>query len=140
MALIFAVQPAQAHKPSDSYLGITIQQDRIQGHWDIALRDLDYAIGLDNNDDGLITWGEVQSRHDAISAYALSRLQIRGYNPDGNIHSGSEGQKPGNWEGGYLANFCGLCTGGVQTGSLAIIAIASVWLVDRVFEIQLITY
>ena len=46
------------------------------GRWDIALRDLDYAIGLDGNDDGAITWGELKARHDAIAAYALARLEI----------------------------------------------------------------
>ena len=44
--------PALAHKPSDSYLTLSIEADRIDGRWDIALRDLDYAIGLDADDDG----------------------------------------------------------------------------------------
>ena len=48
----------------------------IKGHWDIALRDLDYAIGLDGNNNGQITWGELRARHEAIAAYALARLQI----------------------------------------------------------------
>jgi len=47
---------AQAHKPSDSYLSLKVEGDSVQGRWDIALRDLDYAIGLDANDDGAITW------------------------------------------------------------------------------------
>lgn len=66
---------AQAHKPSDSYLSLTIG-DGITGEWKIALRDLDFAIGLDDNDDGAITWGELRERHQAIAAYALSRLHI----------------------------------------------------------------
>lgn len=44
--------------------------------WDIALRDLEYAVGIDANDDGAITWEELRARHDAISAYALARLAI----------------------------------------------------------------
>jgi hypothetical protein len=67
--------PAQAHKPSDSYLSITLG-DVVTGEWKIALRDLDYAIGLDGNDDGVITWGELRQRHQAIATYALSRLRI----------------------------------------------------------------
>src|SRR5712691_1106848 len=39
--------PAHAHKPSDSYLALSVEGDRIAGQWDIALRDLDFAIGLD---------------------------------------------------------------------------------------------
>lgn len=67
---------ASAHKPSDSYLSLTVGEDEVQGRWDIALRDLEYAIGLDQNGDGAITWGEVKAEHDAIAAYALARLKL----------------------------------------------------------------
>ena len=72
---------AMAHKASDSYLTLTQSTDdghRFRGRWDIALRDLDRAIGLDANGDGHITWGEVRARHRDIAAYALSRLSVRG--------------------------------------------------------------
>ena len=46
---------AQAHKPSDSYLAITLQNGKLSGQWDIALRDLDLAVGLDADGDGRIT-------------------------------------------------------------------------------------
>lgn len=68
--------PAQAHKPSDSYLAITVQGQQITGQWDIALRDLDFAIGLDGNGDGQLTWDEIRARHQAVAAYALQRLHI----------------------------------------------------------------
>lgn len=68
--------PAQAHKPSDSYLAITVQGQQITGQWDIALRDLDFAIGLDGNGDGQLTWDEIRARHAAIAAYALQRLHL----------------------------------------------------------------
>lgn len=67
---------AFAHKPSDSYLRVTVHEDSIEGQWDMALRDLEYAIGLDGNANGEITWGEMRSRHTAIAGYALSRLRI----------------------------------------------------------------
>lgn len=71
------VLPARAHKPSDSYLTLNVGvQGRITGRWDIALRDLDYAIGLDANGDGAVTWGELRTRHADIAAYALARLAI----------------------------------------------------------------
>lgn len=68
--------PVWAHKPSDSYLSLTIQNDRIEGQWDIALRDLDSAIGLDSDGNGEITWGEVRNKHDEIVSYALSHLDL----------------------------------------------------------------
>jgi hypothetical protein len=79
-ALIFLlslwVAPAHAHKPSDSYLMLSVEGDHLIGQWDIALRDLDYAIGLDADGDGEITWGEVKAKHKEIAAYALARLAI----------------------------------------------------------------
>ena len=75
---VLGVPPAHAHKPSDSYLTLKVGEDRITGQWDIALRDLDFAIGLDSNGDGDITWGEVRAKHAEIAAYALARLNVRG--------------------------------------------------------------
>lgn len=72
---IFALS-AHAHKPSDSYLTLTIDGAKIAGQWDIALRDLDFALGLDVNGDADITWGEVRAKHREIAAYALPRLAL----------------------------------------------------------------
>ena len=77
LVLLHLPQAALAHKPSDSYLALQAQGRNIAGQWDIALRDLEYAIGLDADGDGAITWGEIKSRHDAIAAYATSRLKLR---------------------------------------------------------------
>src|SRR5579872_4445425 len=69
---------AQAHKPSDSYLTLR-QPDQgqiVEGQWDIALRDLQHAVGLDSNGDGAITWGELKARQTAVAQYALSRLVV----------------------------------------------------------------
>jgi hypothetical protein len=68
--------PAQAHKPSDSYLSLSVHGSDIDGQWDIALRDLDFAIGLDRDGNGELTWNEVRARHAAIAAYAMSRLKL----------------------------------------------------------------
>jgi HupE / UreJ protein len=75
VALAFATS-AQAHKPSDSYLAIDIARDGLSGKWDIALRDLDFALGLDADGNGEITWGEVRARHADIAAYARARLVV----------------------------------------------------------------
>ena len=76
-ALALVAASASAHKPSDSYLRLNVPvAGAIEGQWDIALRDLDFAIGLDANGDGDITWGEVRARHSDIAAYALARLKV----------------------------------------------------------------
>jgi hypothetical protein len=68
--------PALAHKPSDSYLTLRLAEGAIQGQWDIALRDLDFALGLDADGNGEITWGELRAKHGEIAAYALARLGV----------------------------------------------------------------
>jgi hypothetical protein len=74
--LMFALAPAQAHKPSDSYLTLSVKGQQVSGQWDIALRDLDYALGLDQNGDGELTWDEIRSQHQVIAAYAMERLAL----------------------------------------------------------------
>jgi len=76
-ALMLACAPALSHKPSDSYLALSAGDGALRGQWDIALRDLEYAIGLDADGDGAITWGELRARHAQIAAYALARLALR---------------------------------------------------------------
>ena len=78
LALACVVPGVQAHKPSDSYLSISVGDTGVKGQWDIALRDLDFAIGLDTDGNGEITWGEVRAKHGEIAAYALARLAVRG--------------------------------------------------------------
>ena len=69
--------PVIAHKASDSYLVLKVAGQDVSGQWDIALRDIDFAIGLDANGDGDITWGEVRARHADIDAWALGRLTLQ---------------------------------------------------------------
>lgn len=75
LAIVVAA-PAFAHKASDAYLTIERDGAALRGRWDIALRDLDNALGLDVNGDGDITWGEVLTREADIAAYALPRLAV----------------------------------------------------------------
>jgi hypothetical protein len=67
---------AFAHKPSDSYLSLRVEGADLRGQWDIALRDLELAVGLDGDGDGRITWGELRAAGGAVEAYAGSRLAI----------------------------------------------------------------
>jgi hypothetical protein len=72
----WSAAPALAHKASDSYLVLQVKGQEVAGQWDIALRDIDFAIGLDAVGDGDITWGEVKARHADIAAWALGRLKV----------------------------------------------------------------
>ena len=69
---------SESHKLSDSYLTLRLpdQSSTWSGQWDIALRDLDYALDIDTNRDGNITWGELKAAEQRIARYALSRLNL----------------------------------------------------------------
>jgi len=75
LAFLFAAA-AHAHKPSDSYLALGVDGASLRGQWDIALRDLEFAIGLDADGNGEITWGELKAKRRDIEAYAYSRLNV----------------------------------------------------------------
>lgn len=79
---LFALLPCievEAHKPSDSYLRIQMDEEGEALHvqWEIALKDLELLIGIDSDGDRNITWGELKERRDAIAAHALNRLEIK---------------------------------------------------------------
>jgi len=78
LLLWFVSAIAAAHKPSDSYLAVTVHgaSADIAVQWDIALRDLDLALGLDANDDHSLTWGELRTRERDLFDYALARLRV----------------------------------------------------------------
>ncbi|MGF6542334.1 hypothetical protein OKW34_002570 [Paraburkholderia youngii] len=76
LMLALLIAPAFAHKASDAYLTLERSGQALRGQWDIALRDLDNALGLDENGDGDITWGEVRARKRDIAAYALAHLKV----------------------------------------------------------------
>ena len=72
--LIVLGAPAFGHSSSTSYLTVVKDTDKLSVQWEIALRDLDYAIGL--NPTGRITWGDLRARAPAIASYTLPRLQL----------------------------------------------------------------
>jgi hypothetical protein len=68
---------ALGHKPSDSYLTINVEdRGTLSGQWDIALRDLERAVGVDQDRDARVTWGELKARRAELEDHILSRLTV----------------------------------------------------------------
>lgn len=68
---------ALGHKPSDSYLRFNVEDGgALSGQWDIALRDLERAVGVDQNRDARVTWGELKARRAELEDHILSRLTV----------------------------------------------------------------
>ena len=74
--ILLAATGATAHKASTAYLMVQVEGSALNGRWDIALRDLDHALGLDTNNDTQLTWGEVRQQQTRIGAYAMRRLAV----------------------------------------------------------------
>ncbi|MBA3542383.1 MAG: HupE/UreJ family protein [Deltaproteobacteria bacterium] len=66
---------AAAHKPSDAHLTLVQEQERISGHLDIAVRDLDVALAIDDGD-GALTWRELRASAPRIATYITQHLAI----------------------------------------------------------------
>ena len=77
-ALFGLAGSAAAHSSSNAYLTIIRTGSELDVQWEIALRDLDYAVGLDPAADGALTWGQLRGKQGAIEAYALPRLTLSG--------------------------------------------------------------
>lgn len=76
LALFLCQMTVWAHKASDSYLMVDVKGTAVTAQWDIALRDIDFALGLDSDGNAEITWGELRARQSDVAAWALSRLVV----------------------------------------------------------------
>jgi len=70
--------PALAHKSSDAYLFVDTTSQGTTLRADVALRDLDAALNLDNDGNEKLTWGEVKAARPAIESYLLSGISLYG--------------------------------------------------------------
>lgn len=77
---------AFAHTLSNSYLSLVVQGRDVSGQWDIAIRDLEYAVGVDANEDGTVTWGELKAQRQAIEETAMSSLSLTLGNRPVSVH------------------------------------------------------
>ena len=69
--------PAQAHRPSDAYLTLSVEDTRIHGQWEIALRDLPALVDLDVDRDRELTWGELRAAQSTLATVLQAHLELR---------------------------------------------------------------
>ncbi len=75
-AMLLVPTDARAHAPSNATLSLVAEGPVVQQRWDIALRDLDRVLPLDADDDGQITWGELQQAWPQVAALADEGLRL----------------------------------------------------------------
>ncbi|HEY5943974.1 MAG TPA: HupE/UreJ family protein [Kofleriaceae bacterium] len=73
--LIALSSPAFAHKPSDAQLHLDVDGDQLTGRLDVAVRDLDAALSIDDGD-GAVSWAELDAARPQIATYIADRLQF----------------------------------------------------------------
>ncbi len=113
--LLMLISPlVWSHKSSDSFINLAVTNETIVGRWDIALRDLEYALALDVDADGAITWSELRTRFQEIKNYAFSRLQVNN-GPDECIRKSGLLQVDHHSDGAYaVLNFNMRCSSNID--------------------------
>lgn len=68
---------AQAHIASNGFLVAKVQGQNISGSLELAVRDVELAIGVDANHDGKVTWGELRASQPQLLRYVGQHLAFR---------------------------------------------------------------
>lgn len=68
------VAVAQAHIASNGFVSLNVQGREVSGSLELAVRDVELAIGLDANHDGKVTWGEVRASQSQLVQYVGQHL------------------------------------------------------------------
>lgn len=78
-----------AHSLNDSYLTLNTSGAQLDGTLQLAVDDLEIAIGLDSNGDRQVTWGEILQAGSAIDNYIAQRLIVSRNATECSINTGS---------------------------------------------------
>ena len=77
LALMLLASPAaRAHVASNGFLVVQVQGAQLRGSIELAVRDVELAIGVDANRDGRVTWGELRASEPQLIQYVAQHLSI----------------------------------------------------------------
>lgn len=74
---VLAMASAQAHVASNGFLVVDVQGRDLNGSLELAVRDVELAIGVDSNRDGQVTWGELRASQPRLAEYVSQHLTLR---------------------------------------------------------------
>jgi hypothetical protein len=93
-----------AHQMSTSYLSMTINAEgQIDGSWQVRLFDVNQKLAIDLNQDGQLTWSELQANQLAIVDFLRASLSISGDNDCPLMFDGTQ-QIDNHFNEGYLVS------------------------------------
>jgi len=67
---------AQGHVASNSFFDLDVHGRTLDGSVELALRDVELAVGIDADGDGKITWGELRSSAPRLVAYLAGHMSL----------------------------------------------------------------
>src|SRR5271170_567177 len=74
--VLAAATAAQAHVASNGFLDVEVRGHALSGSIELAVRDVELAIGADANRDGQVTWGELRAAEPQLAAYVAQHLTL----------------------------------------------------------------
>jgi HupE / UreJ protein len=76
LAVCFLATDARAHDPSKSYLRLTLETNGFKGQWDVPLKDLQTVVQFTTNNDGVVTWDDLNAHYPNATAYIFAHLKV----------------------------------------------------------------
>ena len=79
IAALLLSNVAHSHSSDNSYLSFDLQENQksILAVWKIPLKQLDTVLDLDINNDGSISWSDIQASTNRLTEYLFSSLTVR---------------------------------------------------------------
>ena len=76
LGLMLCVAAAQAHIASNGFLTASVNGRDVKGAIELAVRDVELAVGVDVNRDGKVTWGELRASGPQLALYVRQHLAL----------------------------------------------------------------
>ena len=76
LSLVLSATVGQAHVASNGFVDVDVQGRDLSGSIELAVRDVELAIGVDANRDGQVTWGELRAAEPQLTAYVAQHLSV----------------------------------------------------------------
>jgi len=89
LSCVLAVGSAEAHVASNGFLDVEVQGRDLSGSLELAVRDVELAVGVDADRDGKLTWRELRASEPRLAGYVLQHLSLRAQDQNCEIHFGS---------------------------------------------------
>jgi hypothetical protein len=76
LMLLLATPSVQAHVASNGFLVLAVHGPEATGSIELAIRDVELAVGVDRNGDARVTWGELKASEPQLLRYLGENLRV----------------------------------------------------------------